>query len=75
MILGYSASEVHCIEFIGKSKEVNVKKLSEHFFMTRGAMSKITKKLIDKQAITSYQKDDNKKRDLLLTYSRRTAYF
>ncbi|WP_326717881.1 hypothetical protein [Vagococcus jeotgali] len=44
MILGYFASEVHCIEFIGKSKEINVKKLSEHFFMTRGAMSKITKK-------------------------------
>ena len=29
--------------------------------MTRGAISKLTKKLIKKNAITVYQKDDNKK--------------
>lgn len=58
---GYSASEVHWLEFIEKTPDVNVTKLSEHFFMTRGAMSKATKKLIAKGAIYSVKKESNKK--------------
>ena len=55
------SSEVHCIEYIGKNKDSNVTKLAEKFYMTRGAISKLTKKLIEKDYIESYQKADNNK--------------
>ena len=58
---GYKSSEVHCIEYIGRNLDSNVTKLAESFYMTRGAISKITKKLIKKGIIESYQKPDNKK--------------
>lgn len=58
---GYKSSEVHCIEYIGRNADSNVTKLAESFYMTRGAMSKITKKLLKKGIIESYQKPDNKK--------------
>ena len=58
---GYKASEVHCIEYIGKNIDTNVTKLAESFYMTKGAMSKVTKKLIKKGYIESYQKPENKK--------------
>ncbi len=57
----YKSSEVHCIEYIGRDSDSNVTKLAESFYMTRGAISKMTKKLIKKGAIESYQKPDNKK--------------
>jgi len=58
---GYKPSEVHCIEFIEKNVDSNVTKLAESLYMTRGAISKLTKKLIEKGLIESYQKPDNKK--------------
>ena len=58
---GYTSSEVHCIEYIEKNVDSNVTKLAESFFMTRGAISKLTKKLIEKGLIESYQNSDNKK--------------
>lgn len=58
---GYTPSEVHCIEYIENNPDSNVTKLAESFFMTRGAISKLTKKLIEKGLIESYQKLDNKK--------------
>jgi len=58
---GYKSSEVHCIEYIGRNVDSNVTKLSESFYMTRGAISKINKKLLKKGIIESYQKPDNKK--------------
>lgn len=58
---GYKPSEVHCIEYIGRNTDSNVTKLAESFYMTRSAISKITKKLIEKGLIESYQKPDNKK--------------
>ena len=58
---GYKSSEVHCIEYIGRNVDSNVTKLAESFYMTRGAISKTTKKLIKKGIIESYQKPDNKK--------------
>jgi len=58
---GYKPSEVHCIEYIGKNVDSNVTKLAESFYMTRGAISKLTKKLIEKGLIESYQKPENKK--------------
>ena len=57
----YKPSEVHCIEYIGKNKAPNVKTLSNAFYMTRGAISKLTKKLMEKGLIESYQREDNKK--------------
>ena len=57
----YKSSEVHCIEYIGRNVDTNVTKLAEYFYMTRGAMSKLTKKLMKKGVIESYQKPDNKK--------------
>lgn len=57
----YKPSEVHCIEYIGRNADSNVTKLAESFYMTRSAISKITRKLIEKGFIESYQKPDNKK--------------
>lgn len=57
----YKPSEVHCIEYIAHNIDSNVTKLAESFYMTRGAISKLTKKLIEKGLIESYQKTDNKK--------------
>ncbi|MBI6873259.1 MarR family transcriptional regulator [Clostridium aciditolerans] len=58
---GYKSSEVHCIEYIGKNVDSNVTKLAESFYMTTGAITKLTKKLIKKGIIESYQKPNNKK--------------
>lgn len=58
---GYKSSEVHCIEYIGRNEDSNGTKLVESFYMTSGAISKMTKKLIKKGIIESYQKPDNKK--------------
>lgn len=57
----YNPSEIHCIAYIGEDKDSNVTKLAESFDMTRGAISKLTKKLIKKGLIESYQKPENKK--------------
>lgn len=57
----YKSSEVHYIECIGRNVDSNVTKLAESLYMTRGAISKMTKKLIKKGVIESYQKPDNKK--------------
>ena len=58
---GYNPSEIHCIAYIGEDKDSNVTKLAESFDMTRGAISKLTKKLVKKGLIESYQKPENKK--------------
>lgn len=58
---GYTSSEVHYIESIEKTPDPNVTKLAESLYMTRGAISKMTKKLEQKGIIESYQKPDNKK--------------
>ncbi|MHC1682934.1 MAG: MarR family transcriptional regulator [Clostridiaceae bacterium] len=58
---GYKSSEVHYIECIGRNVDPNVTKLAESLYMTRGAISKMTRKLIEKGIIESYQKPGNKK--------------
>ncbi|AJG99834.1 MarR family transcriptional regulator [Clostridium beijerinckii] len=57
----YTFTEVHCIEQIEKMEDPNVTKLSKKFEMTRGALSKIIKKLIEKGAVEIYRKPENKK--------------
>jgi DNA-binding MarR family transcriptional regulator len=58
---GYKPSEVHCLEYIGRNADSNVTKLAQSFYVTRGAISKMTRKLIKKGLIESYQKPDNQK--------------
>lgn len=58
---GYTPSEVHCIEYIGKNTDPNVTKLAQIFYLTRSATSKITKKLMEKGCINSYRRPENKK--------------
>lgn len=62
LLNNYCYSEIHCIELIGKMDDANVTNIAEKLGMTRGAISKITKKLIDKGVIISYQIDSNKKK-------------
>lgn len=58
---GLNLSEVHCIDVIGKIEDANVTKISNKLSMTRGAVSKITRKLLSKNFICKYQKPENKK--------------
>ncbi|PFO66024.1 MarR family transcriptional regulator [Bacillus cereus] len=58
---GFKSSEVHCIEYIENNAHSNVTQLAEAFYVTRGAISRMTKKLINKGLIESYQKSENKK--------------
>ena len=53
--------EVHCIDFIERMQDANVSKLAKAFRVTKGAISKVTKRLIETGAIERYQKPDNKK--------------
>ncbi len=57
----YSCSELHCIRSIGNLENSNVTKVASELKMTKGAISKIVKKLIKKGLITSYMLDCNKK--------------
>ncbi len=58
---GYNPSEIHCIENVGKNADSNVTILADSLYMTRSAISKLTKKLVKKGLIESYQKPENKK--------------
>lgn len=62
LLNNYCYSEIHCIDLIAKMDDANVTNIAEKLGMTRGAISKITKKLIDKGAIISYQIDNNRKK-------------
>lgn len=57
----YGYSETHCIDFIGRLELPNVTKVAEHMGMTRGAISKMTKKLLAKGLIEKYTLESNKK--------------
>ena len=57
----YGVSEIHCLDFIGRVKDANVTKISQSMNMTRGAISKISKKLLNSNLIDKYKKPDNDK--------------
>lgn len=61
VLKGYGYSDIHCIDVIGKIENPNVTKISKELNMTRGAISKITKKQIASGLISSYTLEDNKK--------------
>ena len=57
----YGYSDVHSIDFIGNHKDANITQLSLHLKMTRGAASKIVKRLLKQELIEMYTKETNKK--------------
>lgn len=59
---GYSYSEIHTIAAIGKIKSPNVTGIAEYMHVTRGAISKITKKLQKENLIETYMLRDNKQK-------------
>lgn len=59
---GYGYSEIHCIKAIKELDHPNVTEISKRLNMTRGSISKITKKLIKKGLIEGYQLPDNRQK-------------
>lgn len=60
-LAGYTPAEVHTIVAIAENEMVNVTWLAKELFVTRGTVSKVTKRLIQKECVDSYQRTDNKK--------------
>ena len=54
-------TELRCIEYVGSHTNVNSTRLAEIFYMTTGATSKLTKKLLAKGLLQRYQRPDNRK--------------
>lgn len=57
----YGYSETHCIDYIGRLERPNVTKVAEHMGMTRGAISKMTKKLLNRGLVEKYTLETNRK--------------
>lgn len=72
---GYNYSEIHTIAAIGDLKEPNVTNIANYMNVTRGAISKITKKLLALNLIEAYQQDGNKQKIFFrLTESGKALY-
>jgi DNA-binding MarR family transcriptional regulator len=56
-----SLTEVHCLDCIGMTDHPNVTRISEQMGLTRAGISKISKRLLSKGFIESYQEPDNSK--------------
>ncbi|MHB9293296.1 hypothetical protein Holit_02417 [Hollandina sp. SP2] len=54
-------AEVHLLEAIKAQEGANVSELARHLGMTSGAVSQVTKKLLDKGLIEAYRKPGNRK--------------
>ncbi len=61
VLIDYSITEMHCIECIGKIENPNVTKISKMLNITRGGISKLIKKLIQKGSVEEYFCKENKK--------------
>ncbi|MDO4838600.1 MAG: MarR family transcriptional regulator [Clostridia bacterium] len=59
---GYHYSEIHTIAAIGDLESPNVTSIASHMHVTRGAISKITKKLLAHNLIETYQQEGNKQK-------------
>ncbi len=57
----YKFSELHTLEYIGTNSYPNVTGIASHLGMTRGAISKVIKKLLRNKHIRSFRIPDNKK--------------
>lgn len=61
IVHGFGYSETNCVDQIGRMELPNVTKLAAELRLTRGAVSKIVKRLLEKNIITSYQLEENRK--------------
>ena len=61
ILTNYTYTEMHTIDSIGKLENPNVTKIALNLNLTKAAISKIIKKLAQKQAIEIYKNPDNKK--------------
>ena len=61
ILKNFTYTEMHCIDSIGKIENPNVTKIAKYLNLTKAGISKIIKKLTDKQAIEVYKNPDNKK--------------
>ena len=59
---GYNYSEIHTIAAIGDLQEPNVTNIAKRMHVTRGAISKITKRLLSQNLIEAYQQSGNKQK-------------
>lgn len=59
--LNYSLTEIHCVEVIGQEVQINGTKLAQIMNITRGAASKITKRLMGYKLVEGYRHPENKK--------------
>ena len=59
---GYDNSELNCLDAIGRMEHPNVTALAEKMRMTKGAISKILRKLSDKGAVEPYQLGSNRQK-------------
>lgn len=55
------ASEIHMLDVIGKNPGINVTEIADKLGITKGAVPKIIRKLVDKDLICRYQTKDNKR--------------
>lgn len=61
-LTGYDHSELNCIQCIGTMEAPNVTAIAQQMRMTRGGISKIVQKLLEKGAIVSYRQPDNRQK-------------
>lgn len=58
----YGYSEIHTIAAVGDLKDPNVTSIARRMKMTKGAVSKIIKRLLSAQVIEAYQLADNRQK-------------
>lgn len=58
----YGYSEIHTVQAVGTLDEPNVTEIARSLRMTRGAVSKITKKLTQKGLLEPYARPDNRQK-------------
>lgn len=58
---GFKPAEVHTLAFIAAHNDVNVSKIAAERYVTRGAASKMTRRLEARKLITRFQLPENKK--------------
>jgi DNA-binding MarR family transcriptional regulator len=69
------ASEIHMIDVIGRNPGIHVTEIANKLKITKGAVPKIIRKLLQKELIYRYQAKDNKKMVLFeLTEKGHTAF-
>ena len=59
---GYNYSEIHTIAAIGDLADPNVTQIADYINVTRGAISRITKKLLEQKVIEAYRLEGNKQK-------------